>query len=54
MSILEAAKYDPLRAQEIESGLSQVWWQRYQVYQHEAAKVANEQQKKIDRSMRRR
>jgi hypothetical protein len=29
--LLEAADYDPLRAQEIEAQVSQVWWERWQV-----------------------
>jgi hypothetical protein len=29
--ILEAAGYDPLRAQEIVEGVNQVWWERWMV-----------------------
>ena len=27
--ILEAAQFDPLRAQEIEERINQIWWERY-------------------------
>lgn len=33
--LLDATKGDPLRAQEMEAGLSRVWWERYQVYRDE-------------------
>ncbi|KRT76723.1 MAG: hypothetical protein XU14_C0033G0021 [Armatimonadetes bacterium CSP1-3] len=39
VAILQAASGDPLRAQEIESGLSEAWWQRYQEYIREQNKA---------------
>jgi hypothetical protein len=49
LTILEAAKYDPLRAQEIEAGLSRVWWERYAIYQATAARLAKQEERKQNR-----
>jgi hypothetical protein len=46
MEILEAAKHDPLRAQEIEAGINKVWWQRWEVYQRETVKIAKSDERK--------
>lgn len=37
--ILEAAGWDPLRAQEIEAGLSERWWVNYLAYREQAARA---------------
>jgi len=54
MLVLEAAGYDPLRAQQMEAELSRDWWERYEVYHNAAAKVANEQQRKAEQQSKRR
>lgn len=38
--MLEAAGFDPLRAQEIEAGVSAYWWERYLVDRNERMKAA--------------
>lgn len=44
VSILEAANFDPLRAQQIETDLTQYWWDRWLLYTKEnrAAQVASD------------
>jgi len=37
--VLEMAGYDPLRAQEIEAGLTQEWWERWLVDREERIKA---------------
>lgn len=37
--VLEAAKWDPLRAQEIEAGLSERWWANYLAYREGASRA---------------
>lgn len=44
--ILEAAKFDPLRAQEIEAGLSEEWWTHYMVYRRNQGIVNREAERK--------
>lgn len=38
---LEAASGDPLRAQEIEDQVSELWWTRLLVYRRETARAQN-------------
>ena len=35
LMILDAAQGDPLKAQEIEAGLSSYWWERWLIYRKE-------------------
>lgn len=44
MLILEAAHFDPLRAQEMEAELSERWWKNYLAYRHEASAVQRQQE----------
>ena len=44
--ILEAARFDPLRAQEIEAGLSEDWWTNYMVYRRNQGIVNREAEAK--------
>ena len=46
-TILDAAKDDPLRAQEIEDNLTLDWLQRYLVYRAEENKILKEEQQKL-------
>ena len=39
MMILEAAKWDPLKAQEIEANLSERWWMNYLAYREGASRA---------------
>jgi len=43
--ILEAAGYDPLRAQEMEAQLSEEWWMRWLEDRNERVKAANQRSK---------
>jgi len=44
--ILEAAGYDPLRAQEMEAQLSEVWWERWMADRNERVYASNNRSKK--------
>lgn len=45
--VLEAAGWDPLRAQDMEERLTQAWWERYRVFRKEREAVDEwEQQRK--------
>jgi len=44
--ILEAAGYDPLRAQEMETQLSEEWWERWLADRNERVNAANQRSKK--------
>ena len=44
--LLEAADYDPLRAQQIENELTQEWWERWLVDREERVKAINHRSKK--------
>lgn len=44
--ILEAAQFDPLRAQEIEEGLKGEWWQLYEVYRHQLSVAQKDMERK--------
>jgi hypothetical protein len=46
VSVLEAAKGDPLRAQQIEKELTGYWWERWVLYQRESTKAEEERQRK--------
>ena len=37
--VLDMADGDPLRAQEIEAGLSRDWWEKYMVYARERGRA---------------
>jgi len=50
--ILDAADNDPLRAQEIEEGLSEFWWERYRIYRKEQSIAQQEEQRKAERQSR--
>jgi len=39
--LLEAAEYDPLRAQQLENELSEIWWERW-LYDREQRLKAQE------------
>jgi len=54
MLVLEAAQYDPLRAQEIEAGLTQTWWERWTAYHEAAARVAEQQAREAKMRAKRR
>jgi len=47
--ILQAADFDPLRAQEIEERLTGRWWNYYQVATRERTKVERAQARKVKR-----
>jgi hypothetical protein len=40
LMILEAAGWDPLRAQEMEANLSERWWMNYLAYREGASRAA--------------
>lgn len=42
VAILEAAGGDPLRAQEMEAGLTREWWEYWTIYHSERMKAAKE------------
>jgi hypothetical protein len=44
--ILEAAGYDPLRAQEMEEKLSREWWERWLADRNERVNADNQRRKK--------
>jgi hypothetical protein len=44
--ILEAADFDPLRAQEIETHLERDWWELYLIYHHQNGVAQKEMQRK--------
>jgi hypothetical protein len=44
--ILEAANYDPLRAQEIEERVDAEWWSRWLTDRNERIGAANKERKK--------
>jgi hypothetical protein len=45
--VLEAAGFDPLRAQEMEEILTEEWWRRYYIYRVEYGKVLKERERKL-------
>lgn len=46
--VLEAAGNDPLRAQEMEESLSQLWWDRWIVDRKHRTKAQERERKKAD------
>jgi len=44
--ILEAAGYDPLRAQELEASVTEEWWERWLMDRNERVNAANQRSKK--------
>lgn len=52
LMLIEAAHGDPLRAQEIEAGLNQVWAERYFVYRDELGQAMKRQEQQVKRGKR--
>lgn len=53
IQILAAADFDPLRAQEMEAGLSARWWNYYLIASKERATVAQAEARKAKHGKRR-
>ena len=47
--ILEAAKGDPLKAQELEEGLTKDWWMKYRAYGKAVTRIMKAQEQKSKR-----
>ena len=45
--ILEAAKGDPLKAQELEEGLTKDWWMKYRAYGKAVTRIVKAKEKKL-------
>lgn len=44
--IMDAASGDPLRAQEIEAGLTREWWERWLLYRKKQGEAAEEMERR--------